>query len=105
MGFKREIGRAALASVLLAGATATNAEPREPLVITRLPETEVQVVALEDPEAIAADEQAQQFARAIMQAAAADRQANAARCRSSDPVPAAGAERLAWEANCRYRRR
>ena len=104
MGFKREIGRAACGLALLTG-TATYAEPREPLIVTRLPETEVQVAVLKDPEAVAADEEARQFARAIMQAAAAERQANAARCRSSDPIPAAGAERLAWEANCRYRRR
>jgi hypothetical protein len=105
MGFKREIGGAALGFAVLAGAAAAQADPREPLIVTRLPEAEGQVVALADPEAVEADRQAQQFARAIIQAAAAERQANAMRCKSSDPVPAAGPERLAWEANCRYRRR
>lgn len=84
----------------------TNAASRgEPLIVTRLPETEVHEVALTDPEAGEADRQVQEFARAISQAAASDQQMNAAKCRSSDPIPAAGAERLVWEANCRYRRR
>ena len=105
MGFKREIGRVALGLAVLAAAAAAEAAPGEPLIVTRLPENDLQVAVLKDPEATSADEEAQQFARVIMQAAAADRQANAARCKSSDPVPSAGAERLAWEANCRYRRR
>ena len=105
MGFKREIGRRGLAIALLAGAAAAHADPREPLIVTHLPEAEVEVIALADPEASEADRQAQLFAQAISQAAAAERQANAAKCRSSDPVPVGGAERLAWEANCRYRRR
>ena len=83
----------------------TQAEPREPLLVTRLPDAEVHQVALADPEASEADRQAQQFALALRQAAASEQQAEAAKCRSSDPVPAAGAQRLAWEANCRYRRR
>jgi hypothetical protein len=106
MGFKRNIGSAAFGLALLVGAAVVGAAPQsEPLVVTRLPETEVQIVPLTDPEAVAAEQEAQQFARAIRQAAAAEQQANAVRCRSSDPVPAAGTERLIWEANCRYRRR
>jgi hypothetical protein len=105
MGFKREIGRAVFGFALLTGTSMTYADPREPLVVTRLPEAEVHEVALADPEATEADRQAQQFAQAISQAAASEQQLNAAKCRSSDPVPAAGAERIAWEANCRYRRR
>lgn len=105
MGFKREMARAAFALALLTGTATTHADPREPLIVTRLPEAEVHVVALTDPEAVEADREAQEFARAISQAAAADQQANSAKCRSSDPIPEGGAERLAWEANCRYRRR
>jgi len=105
MGFKREIGRAAFGFALLTGTSTGFADPPEPLVVTRLPEAEVREVALTDPEATEADRQAQQFAQAIRQAAASEQQAEAVKCRSSDPVPAAGAERLAWEANCRYRRR
>jgi hypothetical protein len=105
MGFKREIGRAAFGFALLTGTASIHADPREPLIVTRLPDNEVREVALADPEAVEADREAQEFARAISQAAASEQQANAARCRSSDPVPAAGPGRLAWEANCRYRRR
>jgi len=105
MGCKREIGRAAIGLALLTGTSMTFADPSEPLVVTRLPEAEVREVALADPEASEADRQAQMFAQAIRQAAVTEQQANAAKCRSSDPVPAAGAQRLAWEANCRYRRR
>lgn len=105
MGFKRQILRAVFGLALLTGTAPAYADPREPLIVTRLPEAEVQVVPLTDPEAVEADRQAQLFAQAIIQAAAAQRQTDTVKCRSSDPVPAGGAERLAWEANCRYRRR
>ena len=106
MGFKRNTGLSAIGLVLLTGASAASAGPRdEPLIVTRLPEVEVREVALRDPEAVEADKQAEEFARALSQAALSEQQANAVKCRSSDPVPASGAERLAWEANCRYRRR
>ena len=106
MGFKREIGRAAMGLALLTGAAGGKAAPQgEPLVVTRLPEAELRVEPLSDPEAQLADEDVRRFAKAINQAALAEQQAFAAKCRSSDPVPEAGAARLMWEANCRYRRR
>lgn len=106
MGFERAIGRAAFGLALMAGTAASYAAPQaEPLVVTHLPENEVREVALADPEADEADRQARVFAQAISQAAALEQQANAVKCRSSDPVPVGGAERLSWEANCRYRRR
>src|SRR5690348_16610692 len=105
MGLERVLARAAFGLALITGAAASYAAPQpEPLVVTRLPETEVREVALADREANEADRQAQAFALAIRQAAALEQQVNAGKCRSSEPVPAGGAERLAWEANCRYRR-
>lgn len=106
MGFERAKRRAAFGLALMAGSAASYAAPQaEPLVVTHLPENEVREVALADPEADEADRQAQAFAQAISHAAALEQQANALKCRSSDPVPTGGAERLSWEANCRYRRR
>lgn len=106
MGYKRKMGRAVLGLALMTFAAVADAEPaREPLVVTRLPEPELRLVALNDPERNLADEAVQRFARALDQATVAEQQAIAARCKSSDPVPSGGAARAAWEANCRYRRR
>ena len=104
MGFKPAIHHLAFAFVLLTSPTAVIAAG-EPLVVTNLPEPRLQVVSMDDPEGGAEDQAMQRFAAALSQAATAEQQSLAARCKSSDPVPPAGADRLQWEANCRYRRR
>jgi hypothetical protein len=105
MGFKRNVGQAALGILLLVSSAAAIAGSGEPLVITRLsdPETELVVVSGEAEES-SADQQIRTFAQAINQAATAERQAVAASCRSVRSIPVAGAGREAWEANCRYQR-
>jgi|SRR6476619_6982312 len=103
MGFRQTFRQAALALAALSGSAI--AAPGEPLVVTNLPEPRLQVVPMEDPEGSAEDQAMQRFAAALSQAAMTEQQSLAARCKSSDPVPTAGADRIQWEANCRYRRR
>jgi hypothetical protein len=105
MGFRRNIGRAAAALAILASGTAAVGESREPLVVTRLPEPELQIVAVGGSDAGADAEAVQRFAKALGQSALADRQTIAARCRDVTSIPASGASREAWEADCRYHRR
>ena len=105
MGSKQAIHHAIFSLVLLTQPAAGVAAPSEPLIVTILPEAQLQVVRMDDPEGSAKDQAMQRFADALSQAASAEQQSLAARCKSSDPVPAAGADRVAWEANCRYRRR
>ena len=104
MGFKQAIHQVVFALVLLTGPDAVLAAG-EPLVVTNLPEPRLQVVSMDGPEGGADTQAMERFAAALSQAAAAEQQSLAARCKSSDPVPAGGADRLQWEANCRYRRR
>ena len=91
-------------ALTIAGGLA-NAAPAEPLIVADLPDPVLQVVALRDPEADAAGEDVRRFARTLDEAAMAQRQVAAERCRSILHVPATGSVRDAWEANCRYTRR
>ena len=81
------------------------AAPAEPLVVANLREPVLEVVVMRDPESVSASGETLRFARALDDAAIAQRQAVARRCRSADPIPARGPARDAWEANCRYTRR
>jgi hypothetical protein len=105
MGYVR-VSRLIAASAMLAVAgQVARAAPAEPLVIAQLQEPVLQVVAMRDPEADATSEQTRRFAKALDDAAMAQRQAVAQRCRSIETIPERGAAREAWEANCRYTRR
>jgi len=104
MGFKRKIWQAVLGLALLNIAAAGQAEPEgEPLVVTRLPDPETHMLTTSGTdEDSSLDARIGDFSRAISQATLADQQAMQARCRAA--IPASGADRLAWEASCRYRR-
>jgi hypothetical protein len=107
MGFKWNIGQAALGLALLVGVAAADAAPsREPLVETRLqdPEDHLIVTSSSSGEPTLNDRIAL-FAQALGDATAAQEQVMQAQCKSAAAVPAGGPARLAWEANCRYRRR
>lgn len=109
MGLKRKTGQLALClAMIICPAAAGAASPGEPLVVTNLGNPELLVITqgapagTEDP---ALGGAMRGFASAINEAAAADQESIAARCKSIVRVPANGAFRDAWEANCRYLRR
>lgn len=106
MGFKRDIGRAALGLALLVWPALIGAAPTgEPLVVKTLPDPELRLITTSgSDEQSTLDRALDGFERAIGQATLVQRQATAVRCRSAD-VPASGPSRWAWEANCRYQRR
>ena len=105
MGYVR-VTRLIVAATALAGAVQhAGAAPAEPLVIASLHEPVLQVVVMRDPEADAVSEDTRRFAQALDDAAVAQRQAVAQRCRNIRQIPVAGSAREAWEANCRYTRR
>jgi hypothetical protein len=104
MRFSRTIERTALAFALLCGSAAESAPDREPVVVTTLADPESDLVAV-DPEEPSVEDRIKIFTQAISQAAATERQAIAERCRSIREIPATGARREVWEANCRYQRR
>lgn len=118
MGYRLDVTRFALSSaVLLMGAPAA-AEPREPLVVTRLSDPDPNYVASVDPkrearearEASEADantrveEAMQSFGQAIGQAAMIEQQQIEAFCKTGAPVNATREQLFAYEASCRYTR-
>jgi len=107
MGFKRKIERSALAFVLFCGGGAIHAAPvHETLIVTRLAEPEDQLVAVSNSGGEPTlDERIARFSTAVSLATAADQQLIDVRCKSADVGSASRAVRMAWEANCRYRRR
>lgn len=117
MGLKRIITRVAPCIALLLGAAPmAEAAPAEPLVVTELADPDPNYVpppteqhsgkrSASNDAAPVLDAAMQDFGRAIGQAALLQRQSIQAKCNSSAPIPAGGAERWAWEANCRYERR
>jgi hypothetical protein len=115
MEFERKVGRAAFGLVLLLGAAGARSASHEPLVVTQLADPDPNYVPprlpkldetrasddLDDKPTL--DQAMQDFGRAIGQAALLQQRAIDARCRS-EAAPADRADRLAWEANCRYQR-
>jgi hypothetical protein len=104
------MGLSALTLALLASAAvAGGASVREgPLIVTSLSDPEQHLVAQSASGTArnnGLDPAMQDFASALSRAAAAEQQSIAARCRSIGAIPATGAIRTAWEANCRYQRR
>ena len=105
MGYGRITPFMVAATALMGVAQVTDAAPAEPLVIANLHEPVLQVVVMRDPEADAVSEDTRRFAQALDNAALAQRQEVAQRCRNIRQIPVAGSAREAWEANCRYTRR
>ena len=103
MGFERNIGRFAIVLALLTGAGAVGAEPREPLVVTELPDPVLVPVPGTEQRADPLDDATQRFSAAMSQAIAADRRSLEQSCRSR-PTDAAAAARFNWQASCLYQR-
>lgn len=116
MGYVRQIVCVAIAVALLSGASAANAAPREPLVVTHLPDPDPDYV-LPPPEPkrpagrrdnanqdTSIDTAMQTFGRAIGQAGLVIRQKAEAKCRERIPADVPVEQRYAWEASCSYRR-
>ena len=107
MGFKREACRAIAGVVLLSVAAGAAADPREPLAITQLPDSEFllqpSAVSGSTDGAISASDM-DSFSRAINEAVRAQQQSIAAQCQSAPRATGTIAARWAWEAHCRYQR-
>jgi len=107
MGFKREACRAIAGVVLLSVAAGAAADPREPLAITQLPDSEFllqpSAVSGSTDGAISASDM-DSFSRAINEAVRAQQQSIAAQCESAPRATGPIAARWAWEAHCRYQR-
>ena len=110
MGYRLKIARVALsAAALLIGASAA-AEPREPLIVTRLADPDPNYVAPVNSKREAAESDAdvrveevmQSFGRVIGQAAMAEQQQIDALCKAGAPVNATREQLFAYEASCRY---
>jgi len=104
MAYERAIGRTGVCCALLLFAAVCNAAPgKEPVILTSLGDELVEVD--ETSPASSADDRIRKFTQALTQAAAAEREAIAAHCKTLRSIPTDGAPREAWEANCRYQRR
>jgi hypothetical protein len=98
--------RLALAVVALAVAASAGATPREPLVVSELPEPKL--VALTGPNDPSPeqtlDEATARFSRAISAALQSDQRAIELACRSGAGGKLEAAARYQWQAHCFYRR-
>ena len=105
MGYKRNIDhRAVCAAMLLGLAEPSPATPREPFIVTPLPEQSLTVTKLgvAEDEGSAADEAIANVSRLIGHARLADQQAIEAKSRTTRPAPDSVTDRFAWAVNCRY---
>jgi len=102
VGFGRKIARPCAAIALLGYGVANAAEPAEPLTLTRLPDSESQLLVPTDSSVPAA--KVDEFGEAVSQAVRAQRQSIEARCQSVPTASSPVAARWAWEARCRYKR-
>jgi len=107
MGFKRKAHRAIAGVSLLSAATGAAADPREPLSITQLPDSEF----LLQPSAVSgatgsaiSNGNIDSFTRAINEAVRVQQQSIAADCQSAPRRTGSIAAQWAWEAHCRYQR-
>ena len=115
MGYGFKVARFALsAAVLLVGVSAA-AQPREPLVVTRLADPDPDYIAPVDAkrgarEASEADADARveeamrNFGRTIGEAALIEQQQIDAFCKAGSPANATREQQFAYEASCRYSR-
>jgi hypothetical protein len=103
MGFERNIKLVATALALLPSPGALSAEPREPLVVTQLPDPAlVPLSGTEQPDLLA--EATRRFRAAIAQAMEADQRSVDEACKSRSTGRAAVAARYDWQASCLYHR-
>ena len=107
MWLKREACRAIAGIAMLSVAAAASADPREPLSITQLPDSEFMLqpsaVSGATDGAISASS-IDSFSRAINEAVRAQQQSIAAQCQSAPRGAGSIAAQWAWEAHCRYQR-
>ena len=90
----------------MSGAASAADPVREPVIVTSLADPETDLVAVDEQRSdSSAGDPMKSFAQALTEAAAAQREAIAARCKSVRDIPASGHGRDLWEANCRYQRR
>lgn len=123
MGYEKRIGLAAIGAMVLMAFPAI-AAPREPLVVTSLPDPDPNFVPpprehnLRKRNAAVVDDYPrldaamEEFGQALGQAAMAQQQALEERCRANesasqaaDSEPLSDEKRMAWEAACKYLRR
>ena len=115
MGFVRKIGLATLSVAFLSEGAPVGAEPAEPLAVIQLADPDPNFVP-PPPEPKRArkrelvedsplDQAMTQLGLALAQAIARQQQLIEERCKSSDSEAATGADRMAWEAACKYTRR
>jgi hypothetical protein len=116
MGYGFEVTRVALgAAALLIIAAPAAAEPREPLIVTRLPDPDPNYVASVEPKGETrganetdansrVEEAMESFGRAIGEAELVEQQQIDALCKAGAPVNATREQLFAYEASCRYSR-
>ena len=116
MGYGLDVTRVALgAAVLLIIGASAEAEPREPLLVTRLSDPDPNYVApvarqretrgTSEAEAnVRVDEAMESFGQAIGQAEMIEQQQIDALCKAGAPVNATREQLFAYEASCRYSR-
>ncbi len=116
MGYGLDVTRVALgAAVLLIVGASAAAEPREPLLVTKLRDPDPNYVApvvrhgetrgASEADANARVEEAMEsFGRAIGQAEMVEQQQMDAICKAGAPVNATREQLFAYEASCRYSR-
>jgi hypothetical protein len=104
MGFVRKTWATMTCALLLTGGMPAAAEPPEPLIVTRLADPDPNFVERrrrkDDDDAIV-DAAMADFGRALGQALLAQQQLIDQRCKATAASPA---DRMAWEAACRYAR-
>lgn len=116
MAIERIIVGALVGPALLIGAVPAHAGPKEPLIVTQMPDPDPyfapsapesrqgRKAAGEAYDNARVEEAMETFGRAIGQAAMIEQQQIEAKCRQGVPVGATPEQRFAWAASCRYSR-
>lgn len=101
MGLVRKTWLAMARVLLLAGAVPATAEPPEPLVVTHLSDPDPNFGGRRGDDDVAVDAAVADFGRALGQGLLEQQQLIDRRCKAT---AATTADRMAWEAACRYAR-
>jgi len=115
MGFVRKISPTVAGIALLFGGAPLVAMPPEPLIVTQLADPDPNYVPPPEPrhgrrhaavedESPAIDEAMADFGRALGQAVLVQQLLIEQRCKLGEASAAGGADRMAWEAACKYTR-
>jgi hypothetical protein len=105
MGFGRKIWLSGAGIALLLIGAAANAEPTEPLTVTKLGDPEGKLLISTASDNIGVPQgNTDDFSRAISDAVRTQQQSTEAQCQSANRVTGSIAARWAWEARCRYTR-